>query len=57
VLDIGEGAVRSRLRRAKQQVEDQVARLSPSPVLAQRTRAELERWIRSLRIIGPASGE
>lgn len=57
VLGIGEGAVRSRLRRAKEQLVDQLGRLSPSPEVLRRTTDELERWIRSLRVTGsPARG-
>lgn len=50
VLGIGEGAVRSRLRRAREHLQEQLGRLSPSPALVERTTAELERWIRSLRM-------
>jgi RNA polymerase sigma factor (sigma-70 family) len=52
VLGIGEGAVRSRLRRAREHLQAQLGRLSPSPALVQRTTAELERWLRSLRMAG-----
>lgn len=53
VLGVGEGAVRSRLRRAREQLQEQLEKLSASPALAQRTAAELERWLRSLRVNEP----
>ena len=52
-LGIGEGAVRSRLRRAREQLEEQIGRLSPSLARVPRTKAELTRLIRSLRVAGP----
>lgn len=56
LLGVGEGAARSRLRRAKDLLEGQLGRLSPSPEVTKRTKADLERWIRSLRVTGPAGG-
>jgi RNA polymerase sigma factor (sigma-70 family) len=55
LLGIGEGAVRSRLRRAKEQLEEQLVR--PSPAAVQRTREELERLLRSLRLVEPEAHE
>ncbi len=57
VLGIGEGAVRSRLRRAREQLQAQLGKLSASPALVQRATAELERWLRSLRGAEPAAPE
>lgn len=48
VLGIGERAVRSRLRRAKQALHDQLAQLAESPVLLRSTWADFESWAREL---------
>lgn len=53
VLEIPEGTVRSRLRRAREQLEAQMARLADSPELLQSTVDDFERWATSLR---PVSG-
>jgi len=49
VLDIPEGTVRGRIRRAKQLLEASLAELSESPQQLESTIANLEGWARSLR--------
>lgn len=49
VLDIPEGTVRGRIRRAKQLLEATLAELAESPLQLESTIANLEGWARSLR--------
>ena len=49
VLDIPEGTIRSRLRRAKHLLEEQLAELAQSPDLLETTMANLDEWARNLR--------
>jgi len=49
VLDIPEGTVRGRIRRAKQLLETQLSELAESPQQLESTVANLEGWARSLR--------
>lgn len=49
VLELPEGTVRTRLRRAKQLLEEQIARLSESPRLLESTLCDLEGWAQRLR--------
>lgn len=49
VLEMPEGTVRTRLRRAKQLFEEQIARLGASPTLVQSTLCDLEGWAERLR--------
>jgi RNA polymerase sigma factor (sigma-70 family) len=49
VLDIPEGTVRGRIRRAKQLLETALAELAESPQQLESTIANLEGWARSLR--------
>ncbi len=49
VLEIPEGTVRGRIRRAKQLLEQELAKLADSPQLIKSTMADLEGWARSLR--------
>jgi RNA polymerase sigma factor (sigma-70 family) len=49
VLDIPEGTVRGRIRRAKQLLESALAELAESPQQLESTIANLEGWARSLR--------
>lgn len=49
VLDIPEGTVRGRIRRAKQLLEEALGRLAQSPRQLETTMANLEGWARSLR--------
>lgn len=49
VLEIPVGTVRSRIRRAKAQLQDALASIAPKPALADETMADLERWAVSLR--------
>jgi len=56
VLDIPEGTVRSRLRRARERLEEEMGRLAASPMLLTRTVDDLDRWALSLReLMGPSS--
>lgn len=48
-LELPEGTVRSRLRRAREQLGDNLHRLSPAPELASATLHDLDRWARELR--------
>jgi len=48
-LEIPEGTVRSRLRRAREALEDQLAKLAEDPSLVQSTKTGLETWARGLR--------
>jgi RNA polymerase sigma-70 factor (ECF subfamily) len=50
VLEIPEGTVRSRLRLAREALEQQVARLADSPALLQSTVSDLDGWAASLRL-------
>ena len=49
VLEMPEGTVRSRIRRAKQLLEEQLARLAESDALLESTMSNLDGWARSLR--------
>ena len=49
VLEIPEGTVRSRLRRAKEALDEQLQKLSDDPKLLQSTRSGLETWAKGLR--------
>ncbi len=49
VLDLPEGTVRTRIRRAKQLFEEEIARIAESPALAHSTMCDLEGWARRLR--------
>jgi RNA polymerase sigma factor (sigma-70 family) len=49
VLDLPEGTVRTRIRRAKQLFEEEIARVAESPALAHSTLCDLEGWARRLR--------
>lgn len=49
VLAIPEGTIRTRIRRAKQLLEEQLAIFSESPELLKRTVSNLEDWAKSLR--------
>ena len=49
VLDVPEGTVRTRIRRAKQLFEEEIARLAASPELVRSTLCDLEGWARRLR--------
>ncbi len=48
-LEIPEGTVRSRLRRAREALEEQLERLAEDPSLLESTRSGLETWARGLR--------
>lgn len=48
-LELPEGTVRSRLRRARELLGEGLLRLSPAPEVAAATMQELERWARELR--------
>ena len=49
VLEIPEGTARTRIRRAKQLLETQLATLAATPALLQSTVSDLESWARRLR--------
>ena len=49
VLEIPEGTARTRIRRAKQLLEAQLAALAATPALLQSTVSDLESWARHLR--------
>jgi RNA polymerase sigma factor (sigma-70 family) len=49
VLEMPVGTVRSRIRRAKQLIEEQLARLAESDALLESTMSNLDSWARSLR--------
>ena len=49
VLEIPEGTARTRIRRAKQLLEAQLAALASSPALLHSTTSDLESWARHLR--------
>ena len=49
VLELPEGTIRTRIRRAKQLFEEEIARLAESPALARSTMCDLEGWARRLR--------
>lgn len=49
VLDLAEGTVRSRLRRAKEALEQKLAELSRSPRELETTLANLDQWAHGLR--------
>ncbi|MBL9104633.1 MAG: sigma-70 family RNA polymerase sigma factor [Myxococcales bacterium] len=49
VLEIPEGTARTRIRRAKQLLESQLAELAASPSLLHSTVSDLESWARHLR--------
>jgi RNA polymerase sigma factor (sigma-70 family) len=49
VLGIPEGTARTRIRRAKQLLEQQLEQLAASPALLQSTVSDLESWARHLR--------
>jgi RNA polymerase sigma factor (sigma-70 family) len=49
VLDLPEGTIRTRIRRAKQLFEAEIARVAESPALAHSTLCDLEGWARRLR--------
>lgn len=48
-LELPEGTVRSRLRRARELLGEHLRRLSPAPELAAATLHDLDRWARELR--------
>ena len=48
-LEIPEGTVRSRLRRAREALEEQLQKLAENPSLLESTRTGLETWARGLR--------
>lgn len=50
VLNIPEGTVRSRLRRAKEALAEKMTSLARSPELLRTTLSDLEKWVRSLRV-------
>jgi RNA polymerase sigma-70 factor (ECF subfamily) len=49
VLETPEGTIRTRIRKAKQLLEEQLAAFSASPELLERTKSNLEDWAKSLR--------
>lgn len=49
VLDVPEGTVRTRIRRAKQLLEEQLRELAESPEQLSRTTGSLEDWARGIR--------
>lgn len=49
VLEIPHGTVRSRLRRAREQLREQVERIDADPRLAESTLGDFEGWMRSVR--------
>lgn len=49
-LEIPEGTVRSRLRRAKEALDEQLAKLAESPSLLESTKTGLETWARELKV-------
>lgn len=49
IIDAPEGTVRTRIRRAKQLVEAQIAELAQSPEMLQSTVTNLDRWASDLR--------
>lgn len=55
VLDVPEGTVRSRLRRGREILREQLDRLSQSPAVAESTMTDLESWAAALRdqVLGP----
>jgi RNA polymerase sigma-70 factor (ECF subfamily) len=57
VLEMPEGTVRSRIRRAKQLMEEQLAKLAESDALLESTMSNLDSWARSLRakVLGPTT--
>jgi RNA polymerase sigma factor (sigma-70 family) len=57
VLEMPEGTVRSRIRRAKQLIEEQLAKLAESDALLESTMSNLDSWARSLRakVLGPTT--
>lgn len=50
VLEVPEGTARTRLRRAKQLLVEQLSELSQSPGLLQSTMSDLDSWARRLRV-------
>ncbi len=55
VLDVPEGTVRSRLRRAREALEEQFARLAASPDLLASTLGDLDRWAASFKALKTGS--
>lgn len=49
MLDLAEGTTRSRIRRAKQLLEQQLAALATSPAQLHSTTANLEQWAARLK--------
>lgn len=49
VLEVPEGTVRTRIRRAKQLLEAELGRLTADPRLLESTRSNLEDWARAVR--------
>jgi RNA polymerase sigma-70 factor (ECF subfamily) len=49
VLDLPEGTVRGRIRRAKKLLEEQLAQLASDDAILESTLSGLESWARSLR--------
>jgi RNA polymerase sigma-70 factor (ECF subfamily) len=49
ILGVPEGTIRTRLRRARQLLAEQVAALQAHPSLVQATLSNLEDWARALR--------
>ena len=49
VLDLPEGTIRTRIRRAKQLFEEEIARVAETPALARSTLCDLDGWARRLR--------
>ena len=49
ILDVPEGTARTRIRRAKQLLEQQLAALAETPQLLQSTVSDLDSWAKHLR--------
>ncbi len=49
IMDVPEGTTRTRIRRAKQLLEQQLAALAASPQVLQSTMSDLETWAQNLR--------
>ncbi len=58
ILDVPQGTAKSRLRRAREELESHIHRLAESPVLVESTLAAFDRWAASIRdLLGdPAKG-
>ena len=55
VLEIPEGTVRTRLRRARAMLEEAITRLADSPRLAETTSANLDTWANQVALLAPAT--